>query len=111
MAGSDDTPLNALGGRIAQVCDIYAENYDIDRSGDWYLLKLHEELGELTQAYLAAGGRSRRPAGPEARQALALEMADTLGMLLLLARDEGVDLDAAVQEKWLSWLDRDEAAQ
>lgn len=103
-------PLAGLGTRIAQVSDIYARNYGIDRSGDWYLLKLQEEMGELTQAYLDASGRSRRPAGNEARAALAREMADVLGMLLLLARDEGVDLDRAVQEKWLSWLDERQTA-
>ena len=99
-------PLTDLAAQVAQVSDIYARNYGIDRSGDWYLLKLQEEMGELTQAYLDATGRSRRPADDEARAALRREMADALGMLLLLARSEGVDLDAAVQEKWLSWLDK-----
>ena len=102
--------LNDLGARIAQVSDIYAAHYDIDRSGDWYLLKLQEELGELTQAYLDVTGRSRRASDAAARQAMALEMADVLGMLLLMARDEGIDLDAAVQEKWLSWLEREDAS-
>ncbi|WP_417497838.1 phosphoribosyl-ATP pyrophosphohydrolase [Maricaulis sp.] len=101
--------LGELGARIAQVSDIYAKNYGIDRSGDWYLLKLQEELGELTQAYLDVTGRSRRASDAAARRQMALEMADVLGMLLLLARDEGVDLDAAVQEKWLSWLEREDA--
>ena len=55
-------PLTDLGARIAQVSDIYAGHYGIDRSGDWHLLKLQEEMGELTQAYLDASGRSRRPA-------------------------------------------------
>jgi NTP pyrophosphatase (non-canonical NTP hydrolase) len=101
--------LGALGDKIARVSDIYARNYGIDRSGDWYLLKLQEEIGEVTQAYLTATGRTRKPAGAGAKAQLALEMADALGMLLLMARDEGIDLDAAVQEKWLSWLEREEA--
>lgn len=103
-------PLGNLGARIAQVSDIYAERYGIDRSGDWYLLKLQEELGELTQAYLTTTGRSRKPADDGAREHLGREMADVLGMLLLLARDEGIDLDAAVQDKWLSWLEREDAS-
>lgn len=98
-------PLTELGVQIAQVSDIYAQKYDINRSGDWYLLKLQEEIGELTQAYLDATGRSRRAADEEAHKALRREMADVLGMLLLLARAEDVDLDEAVQDKWLSWLD------
>jgi NTP pyrophosphatase (non-canonical NTP hydrolase) len=102
--------LGALAARIAQVSDIYAAKYDIDRSGDWHLLKLQEEMGELTQAYLTVSGRTRRPASDAAREDMSREMADVLGMLLLLARDEGIDLDAAVQDKWLSWLDRDAVA-
>ncbi|SDM32733.1 phosphoribosyl-ATP pyrophosphohydrolase [Maricaulis salignorans] len=110
MSEASPSCLNALGARIAQVSDIYAERYQIDRSGDWYLLKLQEELGELTQAYLTTTGRSRKPADEGARENLAREMADALGMLLLMARDEGIDLDAAVQEKWLSWLEREDAS-
>jgi NTP pyrophosphatase (non-canonical NTP hydrolase) len=102
--------LGALAEQISRVSDIYAANYNIDRSGDWYLLKLQEEVGELTQAYLAVTGRSRKPADDQARAHLAREMADVLGMLLLLARDEGIDLDQAVQDKWLSWLDRESAS-
>lgn len=101
--------LAALATRIGEVSDIYARNYAIDRSGDWHLLKLQEEMGELTQAYLDATGRSRRGDGESARAEMAREMADVLGMLLLLARDEGIDLDAAVQEKWLSWLESENA--
>ena len=109
--GGVSGPLSALGDRIARVSDIYARNYGIDRSGDWHLLKLQEEMGELTQAYLDATGRSRRPADENARKALAREMADVAGMLLLLARAEGVDLDDAVAQKWLSWLDRPAAGE
>ncbi|MFS2318330.1 phosphoribosyl-ATP pyrophosphohydrolase [Maricaulis sp. D1M11] len=97
--------LMELADRIGAVSDIYAERFDIDRSGDWHVLKLQEEVGELTQAYLTVSGRTRRPADTVAREALAREMADVLGMLLLLARDEGVDLDQAVREKWLRYLE------
>ena len=97
--------LMELADRIGAVSDIYAERFEIDRSGDWHVLKLQEEVGELTQAYLTVSGRTRRPADTAAREALAREMADVLGMLLLLARDEGADLDQAVREKWLRYLE------
>ena len=105
MAG----PLDDLAGKIVRVSDIYAAHFDIDRSGDWPLLKLQEEVGELTQAYLTTTGRTRRPADDQARKQLALEMADTLGMLLIMAKAEGIDMDAAMQDKWLHWLERDSA--
>ncbi|WP_339333570.1 phosphoribosyl-ATP pyrophosphohydrolase [uncultured Maricaulis sp.] len=102
-------PLDALADKIVRVSDIYAEHFGIDRSGDWPLLKLQEEIGELTQAYLTTTGRTRRPADAAARDQLALEMADALGMLLIMARAEGIDMDQAMQDKWLHWLDRDSA--
>ena len=102
-------PLDALAAKIVQVSDIYAAHFDIDRAGDWPLLKLQEEIGELTQAYLTTTGRTRRPADKAARDQLALEMADALGMLLIMAKAEGIDIDQAMQDKWLHWLERDSA--
>ena len=102
-------PLDELAEKIVRVSDIYAAHFDIDRSGDWPLLKLQEEVGELTQAYLTTTGRTRRPADEAARKQLALEMADALGMLLIMAKAEGIDIDQAMQDKWLHWLDRDSA--
>jgi len=96
--------LEAFIDRLLAISDRYGRNHDIDRGGDWHLLKLQEEMGELTQSYLALTHRSRRPA-EGAKQEMAMEMADVLCMLLLMARKEGIDLNAAVTEKWLRWED------
>ena len=94
--------LEAFTDRLKAISDRYGRVYSVDRGGDWHLLKVQEEMGELTQAYLAKTARSRRD--PEqARAEVALEMADVLCMLLLMARDEGVDLNAAIRDKWLKW--------
>ena len=94
--------LEAFTDRLKAISDRYGRVYGVDRGGDWHLLKVQEEMGELTQAYLAKTARSRRD--PEqARAEVAHEMADVLCMLLLMARDEGIDLNTAVQEKWLKW--------
>lgn len=98
-------PLPELEGfidRLKAISDRYGRVHDIDRGGDWHLLKIQEEMGELTQAYLAMTRRSRRDAGP-ARHDVAMEMADVLCMLLLMARAEDIDLNAAITEKWLKW--------
>jgi NTP pyrophosphatase (non-canonical NTP hydrolase) len=68
------------------------------------LLKVQEEMGELTQSYLAMTGRSRRDADG-ARHDVAMEMADVICMVMLMARSEGIDLNAAITEKWLKWED------
>lgn len=94
--------LNALANRLEAISVAYAATYAIDRSGDWFLLKVQEEMGEMTQAWLTRTGRSRRDEDDGAAQ-LAAEVADVLCQLMLFARAAGVDLDTAVREKWLRW--------
>ena len=94
--------LETFVDRLQAIAERYERVHGIDRRGDWHLLKVQEELGELTQSYLAMTGRSRR-ASAAARDDVALEMADVLCMLLLMARAEGIDLNAAITAKWLKW--------
>jgi len=94
--------LDAFSDRLKAISDRYGRVHDIDRGGDWHLLKVQEEMGELTQAYLAMTHRSRRTADT-GRHDVAMEMADVLCMLVLMARAEGIDLNAAIAEKWLKW--------
>ena len=94
--------LNALADRLEAISACYAASHGIDRSGDWFLLKVQEEMGEMTQAHLTKTGRSRRAVSDGDAQ-LAAETADVLCQLLLFARAAGVDLDAAVRDKWLTW--------
>lgn len=94
--------LNGLADRLEAISTRYAEAFSIDRGGDWFLVKVQEEMGELTQAHLAATGRSRRTVG-EGRELLAGEVADVLCQLLLYARVSGIDVDRAISDKWLKW--------
>jgi NTP pyrophosphatase (non-canonical NTP hydrolase) len=94
-------PIRALSDQVAEVSDLYAERFAIDRDDDWHLLKLQEELGELVQAHLKLSGRGRGGSTVEAR---ADEAADLLCMLLLYCRRFDIDLDAAVARKWLAHL-------
>jgi len=92
--------LRDLSASVLRISDIYAAEHDIDR--DWALLKLQEELGELTAEHLRLTGRAR---GAPDSQALGDEAADVLGMLLIYCARAGVDLDQAMQRKWLNWLE------
>lgn len=100
--------LTELMPLVAEVSDTYASRNSIVRDSDWYLLKLQEELGELTAEYLRSTGRGRMKGADTAsvRQALEDEAADVLAMLLLFARDNGIDLDAALERKWFQYLGR-----
>ncbi|TDW36588.1 NTP pyrophosphatase (non-canonical NTP hydrolase) [Rhizobium azibense] len=81
----------------------YAQVHGIERDPDWYLLKLQEEMGELTQAWnrLSGRGRPNGKAPDELKQDLADETADMLGHILLFARQNGIDLARAIERKWL----------
>lgn len=94
--------LNGLADRLEAISAAYAATYSIDRGGDWFLLKVQEEMGEMTQTWLTRTGRSRRDEADGEAQ-LPAEVADVLCQLLLFARAAGIDLDAAVRDKWLHW--------
>lgn len=95
-----------LSESVEQVSQLYADRFGIQRDAPWFLLKLQEEVGELTQAYLAVTGQGRaKGRTPEQlRAAFDDEVADVLAHVLLLARHHGIDVEAVVQRKWLSRL-------
>ncbi len=94
--------LSELSEQVGRISDIYAAEHGIDRSGDWAILKLQEELGELTAEHLRMDGRARGAADPGA---LGDEAADVLGMLLIYCDRAGIDIEQAIQRKWLRWLE------
>lgn len=91
--------------RLETVSAGYAEVYAVDRTPDWMLVKLMEELGELSQAWLVASGqgRDRNLSQQQQQDAVAAECADVVAMSLLTARRMGVDVEAALTDKWLPW--------
>ncbi|GAA0869603.1 MazG nucleotide pyrophosphohydrolase domain-containing protein [Brevundimonas basaltis] len=94
--------LSDLTASVLRISDIYAAEHGIERSGDWALLKLQEELGELTAEHLRMSGRAR---GEADAGKLGDEAADVLGMLLIYCDRAGIDLETAMQRKWLHWLE------
>src|SRR5215213_5090891 len=96
--------LKQLTEEVETVSRMYAERNGFDRDATWLLLKLQEEVGELTQAFLRKTGQGRaKGLSPEQLQgSFRAELADVLGHVLLLAGHEGIDLQAEVEAKWLS---------
>ena len=84
----------------------YAAKNGFERNSDWFLMKMQEELGELTQAHLKSSLRARSNglSATELKTAVEEETADLLCHVLLYAMHHDVDLGAAVTKKWLSWL-------
>jgi len=96
------TPLISLTDQFEQASRIYAAANNIDRTDEWFVLKMQEELGELTQVWMKWAGQGR-PKGltrDELHHELSNETADLLGHILLFAKQNNVDLAAAIKRKW-----------
>lgn len=97
--------LSELSDEVEIISRVYARVHGVERTDDWLVLKLHEEIGELTQAFLNLSGRSRDRglSDDETRDAFRGEVADALAQLLLVARRFDVDLPEELERKWFRW--------
>lgn len=100
--------LNALIEKCEEVSSTYASRNSIERTQDWFLFKLQEELGELTKSYVnyKGFGRKTEKNTEQLKQDLSDETADVLGHILLFAKHNQIDLEKALQDKWLKYLGR-----
>jgi NTP pyrophosphatase (non-canonical NTP hydrolase) len=98
--------LQQIADGVEQVSSKYVASHAINRDNDWFMFKLQEELGEATQKYLMLTGRARTKglSAEEIRAGFEDELADVLGQLLLLSKHMDVDLEKALERKWLSYL-------
>ena len=97
--------LRELTEEVEAVSRLYAERHQIERNDTWFLLKLQEEVGELTQAFLSRAGQARDKGRSQAEieSDFRAELSDVLAHTLLMARHFGVDLEHETQRKWLVW--------
>jgi NTP pyrophosphatase (non-canonical NTP hydrolase) len=102
--------LRELVSQVEHVSQAYAARFGITRDSDWQILKLHEEVGELTQAHLMRQGqaRSKGLTTAEIDAVFRAEVADVLGQVLLIAHHHGIDVVEEIERKWL--VGRDPAA-
>ena len=99
--------IGTLTAQVEDVSQAYASRFGIVRDENWQILKLQEEVGELTQAYLMRQGQARSK-GLDAAEIDAVfrqEVADVLSHVLLLAHHHGIDVVDEIRRKWLVWRD------
>ncbi|MFJ6679638.1 hypothetical protein ACIQLK_11030 [Microbacterium sp. NPDC091382] len=91
--------IAALGDEVEAVSAFYAERHDITRTDDWLMLmlKLGEEVGELTKAYLARCGwaRDRGRTEDQLRDDFRAELSDVLARVLLIMHRFNIDRRAS----------------
>lgn len=97
--------LGQLTDEVEAVSVGYARRHAIDRDDNWFVLKLQEEVGELTQAFLMRAGQARHKGmtRAEIESHFRREMADVLAHVLLMAHRFNIDLLAEIEQKWLVW--------
>ena len=82
----------------------YGEKYDIEIDEEFVMLKFFEEMGEFSEALLTYKNKSRpdkKLSEEESETELANELADVVGMAMVLAEVYDVDLEEAIKKKWL----------
>ena len=99
--------FNQVMQKISQRIEQYSQEYEINRDSDWHILKLQEEVGELAQAYLRLSKRARTKglSQQEIKESFAEELADVLGMAMLIADYHKIDLLEAVKNKWFKHIE------
>lgn len=82
----------------------YGKKYNIEIDEGFALIKLYEEVGEFSQALLIHKKKSR----PEkyvtesiSKRELAEELADIIGMVVVNAHLLDIDLEEAIDKKWI----------
>ena len=98
--------MKEITAKLRIVARQYEEEFGVQATPDWMLLKLQEELGEMTQDYLNLTGRNRRKPESDdvAKQDLAEEIADVLSFVLLFADAMEIDPEQEVKDKWFAYL-------
>jgi NTP pyrophosphatase (non-canonical NTP hydrolase) len=95
--------------KVVDCAESYGERYNIKIDEDFALLKFYEEVGELAQAVLVHRKKCRTEKylpEEESKKEVAKEMADVFGMLAVNAHLLGIDLEEAINKKWITreWI-------
>lgn len=91
--------------RILATAYAYCKKYDIEPTEEFVTMKLYEEVGEFAQAYLIHKKKSRPEKFVDERVSkdmVAKELADVIGMAVFVADVLDIDVEKALQKKWIN---------
>lgn len=93
-----------LQQKVVDNAQNYGDRYNVKIDQQFALLKLVEEIGEFAEAVLTHMRKSRPEKllpPTEAKEKIAKELADVIGMAIVNANVYGIDLEKAIYEKWI----------
>ncbi len=96
--------FNFIREAVLENADDYEKRFGVKIDKEFALLKLVEEVGEYMQAVLIHERKCRpeKFLDPEAsKDEVAKELADVVGMAIVNAKLQGIDLEAALGKKWM----------
>jgi len=96
--------LKELQEKIIKNAERYCKEFDIKLDEDFALFKLYEEVGELAQDVLIHRKKCRPEkylSEKESKEELAKEIADVLGMIIVVAHIFNIDIEEAINKKWI----------
>ena len=82
----------------------YGKKHSVSFNEDFSIVKICEELGELCEAHLTCQRKCRPEKlleNKKAKENLAKEIADVVGMLIVYADIWNIDLEKAIDKKWI----------
>ena len=94
-----------LQDKLVQNLIKYGKKHKIEIDEDFALFKLFEEVGELSQAILIDRKKSRpikHVSKEESKKQVADELADVFGMTVVVAHLMDIDLEDALDKKWIN---------
>ena len=95
--------------KVISTSENYGKEYNFKIDADYALLKLYEEVGELTQSILIQRKKCR-PAkflsDEESKKEISKELADVAGTVMVISNLFGIDLEEAINKKWITkeWI-------
>ena len=93
-----------IENKVLKTAEDYCEKYNIKLDEDFAVLKLYEEVGELAQSILIHRKKCRPEkylSEEESKKELGKELADVLGLLIMVSHLLDVDLEDALNKKWI----------
>lgn len=94
-----------IQSKILKNAEKYSNANSIRFDDDFAMIKLCEELGELSQAFLIHKRKCRVEkftSKEDSKKEIAKELADVIGMAVILANLLEIDLEEAIDKKWIS---------